>query len=171
MCGGLICLDEDACVFSNGTDLAWRCEVAVSDRDIAAWKAETDPSEMAFVVSAAKKQQSAVRLSTLTAAEKLEFQKAKTAQVQNWLKTGTISKILRSQVPADQILRRRWVLTWKPLDPNDVPKGGALQKAKARLVILGYLDPNLESLLRDSPTLSRTVASTDSIQGLAAAIV
>ena len=152
---GLICLDDDACAFVSSPELAWRYEVTVSDRDIQAWKSEEDASEMAFVVSAAKKQRSEVRLSSLTAAEKMEFRKAKMAEVQNWMKTETISKILRDQVPHDQILRCRWVLTWKPIDPNDVVPGGPTQKAKARVVILGYLDPELENLPRDSPTLSR----------------
>ena len=155
MCEGLVCLDDDVCAFHDVPDLAWRCEITVSDRDIQAWKSEDDVSGMAFAVSAAKKQRSEVRLSTLTATEKQEFKKAKMAEVQNWLKTGTISKILRDQVPADQILRCRWVLTWKPIDPSEIKIGGPSQKAKARLVILGYLDPELENLPRDSPTLGR----------------
>jgi hypothetical protein len=41
---------------------------------------------------------------------------AKQAEVENWIKTGTISAILRNQIPEEQILRCRWILTWKPLD-------------------------------------------------------
>eukprot|EP00435_Cladocopium_sp_Y103_P020527 s275_g5.t1 len=105
MCNSLVCTDVDTCAFSDVPDLAWRCEIPVFDRDIQAWKQEQDVTDLAFVVSAAKRQRSEVRLSTLTNAEKLEFKKAKMAEVQNWIKTGTISKILREQVPHDQILR------------------------------------------------------------------
>ena len=157
MCDSLICIDDDPCLFTAEDQLAWRCEIPVHARDIQAWKDESDVSEMAFLVSAAKRQRSEVKLSSLTAAEKLEFQKAKTAEIQNWIKTGTISRILRDQVPHDQILRCRWVLTWKPIDnpSQDDQKIGKTTKAKARLVILGYLDPKLEELPRDSPTLGR----------------
>ena len=157
MCDNLLCIDDDPCLFSFDDQNAWRCEITVLDKDIEAWKCEPDSSEMAFLVSAAKRQRSEVKLSSLTAAEKLEFHKAKMAEVQNWIKTGTISRILRNQVPHDQILRCRWVLTWKPIDnpsPED-QKVGRTSKAKARLVILGYLDPKLEELPRDSPTLGR----------------
>ena len=123
VCDNLLCLDDDMCAFLDVPDLAWKCEVTVSDQDIQNWRQEPDASEMAFVVSAAKQ-----------------------AEVQNWLKTGTITKILRNQVPHDQILRCRWVMTWKPIDPSEVKKGAPDHKAKARLVILGYPDPNIETL-------------------------
>eukprot|EP00435_Cladocopium_sp_Y103_P041817 s1270_g11.t1 len=154
MCEGLHCLDQDICLFADEPDCAWRCEIPVFEKDIQSWKNEDDPTAMAFVVSAAKRARSEVKLSTLTPSEKLEFQKAKMAEIQNWIKTGTISKILRNQVPHDQILRCRWILTWKPIDASEDPNGRST-KAKARLVILGYLDPKLEDLPRDSPTLGR----------------
>ena len=152
-CDQLLCIDDDQCLWSEGDSLAWKCEIPVFEKDIQAWKEETNATDMAFLVSAAKRQRSEVKLSTLNDSEKLEFQKAKRAEVQNWIKTGTISKILREQVPPEQILRCRWVLTWKPID--DPSNHGKSTKAKARLVILGYLDPKLEELPRDSPTLGR----------------
>jgi hypothetical protein len=157
MCEGLYCLDMDECLFATEHDLAWRCEVPVLEQDINSWKCEDDPTEMAFVVSAAKRARSEVKLSTLTEAERQEFHKAKMAEIQNWVKTGTISRILRNQVPHEQILRCRWVLTWKPIDDSSDAHGPKTMKAKAkaRLVILGYLDPKLEDLPRDSPTLGR----------------
>ena len=42
-------------------------------------------------------------------------------------------------------MRARWVLTWKPNG-----------KAKARLCVLGFQDPDLTEVSRDSPTLSAT---------------
>ena len=77
MCEGLVCLDDDVCAFHDVPDLAWRCEITVSDRDIQAWKSEDDVSGMAFAVSAAKKQRSEVRLSTLTATENKNSRKQK----------------------------------------------------------------------------------------------
>ena len=158
VCDSLWCMDDDPMVCPLDTDTAYHMEVVVNHDDIEAWKAEVNPQEMLFVASAARRQRSEVKIATLSPEEKQQFQKAKEAEIQNWIKTGTISKILRSQVPAHQIMRCRWILTWKPLDENnnDNPKNKPpATKAKARLVILGYLDPQLEELPRDSPTLGR----------------
>ena len=136
---------------------AWRCEVLISQDDIDTWKDEEDPTDLIFVASAAKKQRSEVKLSTLSSQEQQEFQRAKESEVQNWLKTGTVSRICRNLIPEDQVLRCRWICTWKPLDPEEIKqnKGTKHHKAKARLVTLGYLDPQIEEIPRDSPTLGR----------------
>lgn len=108
-----------------------------------------NPTDLIFVASAAKRQRSEIKLSTLSSQEQQEFQKAKESEIQNWLKTGTVC-IGRSLIAEDQVLRCRWICTWKPLDPEEIKqnKGTKFQKAKARLVILGYLDPKIEEILR-----------------------
>ena len=81
------------------------------------------------------------------------------AEVSNWVGTDTISKILKIQVPSDQILKCRWILTWKPLDQTGIDASNKSQrthKAKARIVVFGYMDPNIENIPRDSPTMSKT---------------
>ena len=157
VCEGLYCQDEDPCMLTDSLDLAWRLEIDVNHQDLQDWKSEQDKSEMAFLVSAAKRQRAEVKMSSLNASEKEEFQKAKEVEIQNWIKTGTVSKILREKIPYDQVLRCRWILTWKNVDmsPTEYTKDAKRVKAKARLVILGYLDPQLEELPRDSPTLGR----------------
>ncbi len=56
-------------------------------------------------------------------------------------------------------MRCRWILTWKPIDPEESDKSNVGshpdKKAKARLVVLGYLDPDIDKIPRDSPTLGR----------------
>ena len=75
----------------------------------------------------------------------------------NWLKTGTVQKMFRHQIPQEQVLRCRWILTWKPIDEGDRDPKNPMKstKAKARLVVLGYLDPKITEIPRDSPTLNR----------------
>ena len=157
-CECLLSIDtEPSALEGNTENLAWRCVVLISEDDIQAWKDEEDPTDLIFVASAAKRQRSEIKLSTLSSREQQEFQKAKESEIQNWLKTGTVSRICRSLIPEDQVLRCRWICTWKPLDPEEIKqnKGTKFQKAKARLVILGYLDPQIEEIPRDSPTLGR----------------
>jgi len=71
-----------------------------------------------MLATSAKKQRTEVKLSTLTPEEIKEFEKAKESEIQNWVKTSTISTILRNQIPEEQILKCRWILTWKPLDKS-----------------------------------------------------
>ena len=139
-CEGLYCIDEDPCLFTEELDLAWRPEIDVNSQDLHEWKSEDNKADMAFLVSGAKKQRAEVKMSTLTSAEKEEFQKAKDVEIQNWIKTGTVSKILREKIPYEQVLRCRWILTWKNVDTsNNGPstEDNNKLKAKARLVIWG----------------------------------
>ena len=150
---GWHCTDVDE-IESISCQKGWVGEIVIQEQDIAKWKAEEQPAEMAFLVSAAKRQKSEVRLRDLDPAELEQFKKAKKGEINNWLSTGTVKRIFRNQIPEDQILRCRWLLTWKNVEqpsPGDPDK-----KAKARLIVLGYLDPQLEEIPRDSPTMSKT---------------
>ena len=158
ICDSLICVDPQENVITQVQEThGWKCEILVSEHDIRQWTTEDDPTELAFVVSAAKRQRAEVKLSQLTECEKAEFTQAKQTEIRNWLSTGTVSKILRDKIPHEQILKCRWILTWKPIDSSEENSKAGVpgHKAKARLVILGYLDPQLENLPRDSPTLGK----------------
>ena len=52
----------------------------------------------------------------------------------------------RLKVPRSHILRARWVLPWKNVGTEKVPK--------ARLCALGFQDPRLTTLPTSSPTLT-----------------
>ena len=49
-------------------------------------------------------------------------------------------------------MKMRWVLTYKPAMVDEQGR----KVPKARLVILGFQDPDLDELERESPTLSTT---------------
>ena len=152
---GLYCQDEATPPVMTSNE-AWKGEIIISQRDIEDWKKETTPLEMAFLVTAAKRQRSEVKLQTLDSDDRAQFEKAKQTEINNWLSTQTVKRIFRNQIPEDQILRCRWLLSWKPIDPSEQQTGQGSHKAKARLVVLGYLDPQLEEIPRDSPTMSKT---------------
>ena len=140
-------------------NFAWRCEYEMTIPECHLNRPPSQREAWALLVTNAKKQRTEVKLSELSASERSEFEAAKQAEVSNWINTDTISKILRHQVPTDQILRCRWILTWKPLDQTSMDVSNGPQrthKAKARIVVLGYMDPNIENIPRDSPTMSKT---------------
>ena len=77
--------------------------------------------QVAFLASAAKRQKVEVKEKDLSPAELELFLQAKNKEVNSWLSTETVRRISRNMIPEDQILRSRWVLTWKPIDPADSP--------------------------------------------------
>ena len=113
-----------------------------------------------MLATASKRQRTEVKLSSLTPAEVQELEQAKQSEIQNWIRTGTISAIFRNEIPAKQVLRCRWIPTWKPIDSTgqspETNTESRIDKPKARLVVLGYLDPKIEEIPRDSPTLNKT---------------
>ena len=158
ICDTLLSIDDDVDIFQSQNQdqrLGWKCEFDIDTDMIDINLCATD--EIIMLASSQKKAKNEVKLCQLNKDELAEFEKAKEAEVANWLKTGTVSKALRNSLSPEQILRCRWIHVWKPLeDKADQAKhGGRSRKAKSRLVVLGYLDPELESIPRDSPTLGR----------------
>ena len=146
---------ENAFTCAGDTDSAWRCEFDISLPQPLNQHVPTEEETWLLLATSAKKQRSEVKLTELTPEERKEFDKDKQSEIANWIQTGTLKKVLRNQIPEEQILRSRWILTWKPLDQSEQTTTRS-HKAKARLVILGYLDPQIENIPRDSPTLNKT---------------
>lgn len=159
----LLCMEEESLLqVTTEQHLAWRFEVEPRYHSLLKHNLTPHEEAIALLASSNRKQRSEVRLTELTPQEREQFEEAKQSEISNWINTGTISKILRDQVSPEQILRCRWIYTWKDLDsaeqagmdnPSTAPRK---KKAKARLVVLGYLDPSIEEIPRDSPTLNRT---------------
>ena len=160
LCDHLLCVEEETC-HENPND-GWKWETIISEDDIKRWKIEHSNEDFLLVASNAKRDRSEVKLHQLSKSEQALFDSAKAKEIQNWLDTGTVSKIFRNQLNQEQILRCRWICIWKPLENeqsthSDIPcrPGPKTHKAKARLVVLGFEDPQIDSIPRDSPTLGK----------------
>ena len=132
----------------------WECALTLTQQELIQ---TMDPScdVTVLLASAAKRQKAEVKLKDLTPEQVQEFEKAKTKEINQWLDTGTVRAILRNRIPESNILRSRWILTWKEIDDIEAAQLGTDRKAKARLVVLGFEDPNLTEIPRDSPTLQK----------------
>ena len=105
----------------------------------------------AYVVSEIKRGRVEVRERMLSPEDKQRFQEAKNREVKQYIEQEVLKRLPPGyQVPPERVLRMRWVLTWKE-DPES-PDG---RKAKGRIVILGYQDPDLTERTRSAPTASR----------------
>lgn len=96
----------------------------------------------------AKKNHVEIQYRNLSPTEKIEFDKQK--ELGCWVETSSIEPILRDRIHPSRIMSPRWILTWK-MDPT-APQG---RKAKARLVVRGFEDPDAATVCTESPTLSR----------------
>ena len=71
------------------------------------------------------------------------FKTAKSKELQSWISNEVVKVIDSKTISKDRIIKARWVLNWK--------KGDEGTTAKARLVLLGYLDPDLGHHRSDAP--------------------
>ena len=158
-----VCLAEDGLPMIN---IPLECEeqqsfslsIDVTEQDINKWSASTKPEEMAWIANVCKRARAEVNVKDLSLDERILFEKAKDAELNCWIQTSALKPILRRKLNPEQILRSRWILTWKAINEEDSTK--PQQKAKARLVVLGFQDPKLCEVARDSPTLTREGRNT-----------
>ena len=59
-------------------------------------------------------------------------------------------KVAGGTLDDSQLMCCRGILTWKPPEKEGLPR-----RAKARLVVLGFEDPNIQDIPNDAPTLSK----------------
>ena len=69
----------EACTLTD--DQAWRFEVSLDLQDIDALRNDPNPEQVAFIVSASKKQKTEVKMSTLTSEERKLFEEAKQKEI------------------------------------------------------------------------------------------
>ena len=84
-----------------------------------------------------------VKWHLLSPDEKKAFEKAKQAEVDQWLAAEAVKRVTGA-IPKDRIIQMRWVLTYKE---SGAPKG--------RIVLIGFQDPDLATIQSSAPTMSR----------------
>ena len=136
-------------------DVCFTYEVDCTDLDMAHFtKEEISPKEicdhLSFMTSDAKRG-SEVSLSKLTAKDKALFDEAKRKELDQWVDHSVLEVALRAGVPVSRIMPMRWVLTWKTVKEGEDQH----TKAKARLVVKGFTDPDLIELRAEAPTLGK----------------
>eukprot|EP00439_Symbiodinium_sp_Y106_P060639 s3883_g9.t1 len=134
---------------------AFCLEIPLKPKDLRSWAQESSPEQLATLAAVGKRARAEVRVKDLSRAEMALFDEAKQKELQCWVQTSAIKTILRRKLNPAQILKYRWILTWKAPEPGEDQK-----RAKARLVVLGFQDPKLVEVMRDAPTLSREGRAT-----------
>ena len=91
-----------------------------------------------------------VNVKKLSSTDRERFDKAKDKEISQYMGQDVLRVVKKHGVPVERILKMRWICTWK----TDPETGG--KKAKARLVILGFADP--DALAGNLPTAAPTLS-------------
>ena len=85
----------------------------------------------------------------LNATQRAAMAEAKQLEVSQWVQQKVCERF-KGVIPGNRLMRTRWVLVFKAVDGDETKV-----KCKARIVLLGFTDPDLGSLETAAPTLSR----------------
>ena len=106
-----------------------------------------DPGQ--FFIRALKRKAVEVSERRMDAEERKRFSLAKDVEVRKFLAAKAFENLPPDKRPnKSQALRMRWILTYKEAEDGS-------KKAKARAVVLGYMDPQYESRPTFAPTMTR----------------
>ena len=110
--------------------------------------------DFVFLASELRKKRVEVKLKELGEHDQRLFAAAKHKEIGAWLHHKTVRKVSGGRIPEHALMRCRWILNWKSATGTEAPdelssKG---ERAKARLVIIGFEDPGLDTVVNDAPT-------------------
>ena len=154
--GDLLFGDDVVFSIAEESHALWEMEIRLErHQEVTALCAST-ADESVLTVSDTKKRKVEVKLSTLSGEDQLRMAVAKHKEIGAWLKHSTVRRVAKGKIPESAIMRCRWILSWKSASPTDHPEDVADgKKGKARLVVVGFEDPDIGVVQNDSPTLSK----------------
>ncbi|CAL1166937.1 unnamed protein product [Cladocopium goreaui] len=128
----------------NFTNEEWEPEVAET------FCAHPGIFEQVWLTTGEKRKRVEVNYRLQSEGDQALFDAAKKKEIKAWIDHGTVQRATKGTLRPEQVMRCRWILTWKPPAP-----GTTERRAKARLVVLGFEDPDLQQIPNDAPTLSK----------------
>lgn len=124
----------------------------VTDNELFLWGV----LEECFQVNTPKaKRRVEVSFRKLNESDKELFRQAMKKEWQSWIDNKVVSLCKARGISPDRIIKARWVLVWKKSSDPDVKT----KTPKARLVLVGWQDPELGRVATDSPTLRKETKS------------
>ena len=138
-------------------DMCFEIETDVWDDDLELFRSSATSEEelqkhYCHMTSDARRN-TEVSLRHATPEERNQMAQAKRSEVDQWISYPVTRIVRRAGVPLTRIMSMRWVLTWKDVEAtSEAPTG---RKAKARLVVKGFTDPDLLTVRAEAPTLSK----------------
>ena len=132
------------------TNQVWEIQLHETDVRMEDLPSPEQAMEYVLLATPERKKRVEVKLRDLTSEEQTQFVQAKDKEIKAWLDHRTVRRVSGGTLDDSQLMRCRWVLTWKAPE-----KPGGARRPKARLVVLGFEDPDLSSMPNDAPTLGK----------------
>lgn len=100
-------------------DQVWITEIYLTEHDEKVTHQKPEDC-WSYLATVAKRQRAEVKLKLLNDQERQEFAEAQRKELDQWMETGTVRRILRCLIPESNIMQCRWVHTWKDplIEPN-----------------------------------------------------
>ena len=153
-------VDLDPIMFGDTFDL-WEPTYSLWELDITppgeiAWQ-KGDVDEIALNATELRKKRVELKLKDLGSQDQLRFAVAKHKELKAWLHHKTVKKVSQGRIPEHALMRCRWLLSWKTPTGDEPPEdlNAEGKKAKARLIVIGYEDPDIDTVANDAPTLTK----------------
>jgi hypothetical protein len=105
-----------------------------------------------WILNQKPKKNAEISFKKLTEDDQDLFTEAMEKEIDSYLDHEAVAIATMNGISPERLLGMRWVLTWKPIEDDQGKDIG--HKAKARLIIKGFQDPDLLHIKRDSPTLA-----------------
>ena len=142
--------EEDLNHISTCCELAFDVfDVDLDSNGLGLWSALEEC--VAVTAKPGQKRRVEVSFRKLGPEDRAKFRSAMKKEWQSWLENKVTTVVKSRGIPKSRIIGSRWVLTWKKSsDPDD-----RSLSAKARLVLVGFQDPDLGRIATDSPTLRK----------------
>ena len=158
--------DDDDLLFGDTVDWSFRDGRRVWELDVTPpvermeqilGMEDLDPNECVLNLVDERKKRVEVKLRDLGEEDQRRFAMAKHKELKAWISHRTVRKVSRGKIPEHAIMRCRWLLTWKSPTGNENPEeiSSNGKKAKARLIVIGWEDPQIDEIANDAPTLSK----------------
>ena len=140
-------------------DGVWEIDIT-PERNGSDWdpqRMECSGDETALLASEMRKKRVEVKLKELGEHDQRLFAAAKHKEIGAWLHHKTVRKVVGKRIPENALMRCRWILNWKSAAGTETPAelSSTGERAKARLVIIGFEDPGIDSVTNDAPTLTK----------------
>ena len=139
-------------------DDVFLCDVVGKDKLPEGWKLVDGSFELDEIYLQQQFRKGEVNMRLLDPDKQAEFVSAKCGELENYFGNHVwefaTEKESKDAVENKRVITARWVLTWKRIN-EDKPDETPRYKAKARLVLRGFEDPDLLNIKTASPTASR----------------
>ena len=143
-------LESTFATFLQSDEQVFEIDLQIAPRDVHLER--NSGQQDRWKINEKAKRRAEVSFRKLGPQDREDFMKAMRSELGSYLEKEAVEIATRKEIPPERVLPMRWVLTWKTIEDEEGKVVG--KKPKARLIIKGFLDPDLLSLKRESPTLS-----------------